>query len=365
MTAPTAARDVLVVTADDDIARPAHRVVAAAGLNPITCAVPAAMLGWRDAAAVLVGVDALESLLRQDPVRRDAVYVVADQEIPDAAWRDCVALGAGDALTFAESAGWLVERLTVGFGQTRTGLTVRVLGAIGGCGTSVTAAGLALASGEEGAVLLDTDLRSGWTDLLLGLESDGLGWGELSNLRGRVGGAALTSSVPSRDGVSLIAANRDGPPDELPAEAVRAAALAASSLGSLVVIDEHIASGLGATTVQLSDVTVLVTTSDLRGGLAVRALLESVRGQAASERSREDRAAHPMIVAARTRRRAGLPTRTFAELTDLADDVFWLREVPAIDRRVCRGQSGLLPCERFVRDCAALLARCDDLVHQQ
>ena len=352
---------VLIVTADDEISRPAQRVVAAAGLTPVTCAAVAALSRWRDAAAVLVGVDALDALLKEDPVRRDAVYVVAAEHIPDAAWRECVALGAIDALSFAESEGWLVDRLTLGFGETNAGLTIRVIGSTGGCGASVTVAGLALASGDEGAVVLDTDLRSGWIDLLLGLEPDGLGWGELSNLRGRVSGDALTASIPTRDGISLISVNRDRPQDALPADAVRSAVLAASGLGSLVVVDDHAASGLRATTAQLSDITVLVTTSDLRGGLAARRALETARGEPVADRARDTRPSHPVIVAARTPRGAALPTATFAELTDLADDTFWLREVPSISRRVSKGQVGLLSRERFVRDCGALLERCHDL----
>ena len=361
MTTAANAQDVLVVTADEKIARPAQRVVAAAGLSPVLCAPAAAVARWREANAVLVGVDALHLVIKHDPLRRDAVYVVAAEEIPDGAWRDCVALGATDALTFAESEGWLVERLTLGLEETHAGMTIRVIGSTGGCGASVTAAGLALASGEAGAVVLDTDLRSGWIDLLLGLEPDGLGWAELSNLRGRVGGEALTDSIPTRDGISLIAVNRDRPPEELPADAVRSAALAASGLGSLVVIDDHPASGLHATTSQLSDITVLVTTSDLRGGLAARAALAAVRGDPRSDRA----GTRPVIVAARTSRGAALPTATFTELIDLADDTFWLREAPTISRRVSRGRVGLLSRERFVRDCAHLLDRCHDLVERR
>lgn len=358
MTTLAGSRVVLVVTEDDEIARPATRVVAAAGLTPLGCAPDAAADRWRDAAAVLVGVDVLSAVLAIDPVRRAAVYVVAADDIPDPAWRGCVALGAVDALTLADSEEWLVDRLTLGFGDTHAGLTVRVLGSTGGCGASVTAAGLALASGANGAVVLDTDLCSGWIDLLLGLEPDGLGWGELSNLRGRVGGEALTASVPTRDGLSLIAMNRDRPQNELGPDAVRSAVLAASGLGALVVIDDHAATGLRATTAQLSDVTVLVTTSDLRGGLATRTMLDRLAGEPGAARAP---ATQPVIVAARTTRRAALPTRTFRELTERAAEVVWLREDPAIARRVTKGQVGLLSRARLVRDCARLLERCEDL----
>lgn len=362
MTTATEAQDVLVVTEDDAIARPAQRVVAAAGLNPVRCAPAEAVTRWRDVDAVLLGVDCLDRLLQEDPLRRKDVYVVAADEIPHTAWRSCVALGVEDALTFAESEGWLVDRLTLGTGETRAGLTIRVIGATGGCGASVTAAGLALASGEQGAVVLDTDLCSGWIDLLLGLEPDGLGWGELSNLRGRVGGDALQTSIPSRGGISLIAAARDRPRQDLPAEALRSAVLAASGLGSLVVIDDHVSSGLRTSTAQLADITVLVTSSDLHGGLAARAALDAVRGAATT---REARVARPILVAARTPRGAALPTKTFAELTEPAAGICWLREVPGVIRRVSRGRAGLTARDRFVRDCDVLLERCHALVGQR
>ncbi|WP_134322151.1 hypothetical protein [Cumulibacter soli] len=370
MTTARELRDVLVVTTDDDITRRSQRVIAAAGMNPVVRAPAGAVSRWRESDAVLVGVDALDGVLREDPPRRDSVYVVATEEIPTGAWRDCVSLGVSDAVTFVESEGWLTERLTLRSTDSDAGLTVRVMGSTGGCGASVTAAGLALAGGDDGAVLLDTNLRSGWDDLLLGLDPDGLGWAELSNLRGRVSGQALTSSIPSRDGISLIAANREHPQRELPADALRSAVLAASGLGSLVIVDEHIASGLIDTAAQLSDVTVLVTVSDVRGGLATRAALEALRGEpagGASERSVPERgipgrSGAPIVVAARTVRGAALPDATFAELTDLADDVFWLRESSGIDRRVAKGRAGLVGSERFVMDCAALLQRCRDLV---
>lgn len=328
----------------------------------MTCSPAAAAGQWRSAVAVLVGVDALPDLVRLDPIRREAVYAVAAEEIPHAAWRDCVHLGVQDALSIADSEGWLVDRLALGSDDARLGSVLRIVGATGGCGASVAAAGIALASGDSGAVILDTDLRSGWIDLLLGLEPDGLGWSELSGLRGRVGGEALTASIPNRDGISLIAASRDRPQPSIPADAVRSAVLAASGLGALVLIDDHAGDAADSTDGQLSDLTILVTTSDLRGGLAARAALDALRGGASGDRNHQPRSTQPIVVAARTPRGAALSTELFAELTDGADDVVWLREVPGIDRRVTRGRPGLWARDRFVRDCGDLLSSCETLV---
>lgn len=345
-------RTVLLLSADPELLQRGRRIIAAAGNRPVVADAAECASNWADADAVLVGIDQLAMLVKIDPHRREGVYVVASEQVPDKAWRDCVALGATDAVVLEESEAWLVDRLSLSRSGAPSGLVVRVRGATGGCGTSTTAAGLALAAhGEPPSLLVDTDLRGGWLDLALGIDADGLGWSELGTLRGRVAGEALAASIPSRDGVALIASDRDRAVPELSADALRATVLAAAGLGATVVIDDAGRDELDEVLGALSDVTVLVTVSDLRGGLAARRVLEPRSPNAA----RDGRERGPMVVAARTPRGSALPTAVFRELTAEADDCYWLRELPRAARRVAAGRPALRADDRFVRDCAGLL----------
>lgn len=350
MTTEPLERTVLLVTADRALQQRGRRVIAAARHRIIECQPSRVAQHWGRADSVLVGIDALEELSRVDPRRRESVYVIAGDHVPDAAWRDCVGIGATDAVVLDEAEGWLVERLSLGHGGSAAGRIICVRGAAGGIGASYVAAGLALAAPEcRPVVLVDTDLRSGWLDLLLGIEHDGLGWGELAGLRGRVGGEALTASVPSREGISLVAADRDTAVPSIGPDALRSTVLAGAALGGLVVIDDARADQLSHTAHQLCDQLVLVASTDLRGGLAARRAIDQIRSEDAGPHS------SAVVVAARTPRRGALATRTFRELVDQADHCFWLREAPTVDRRVGRGLPGLVPGDRFVRDCADLL----------
>ena len=351
MTSP----EVLLITADPAILQRAQRVIAAARRTVLACPAADAVAGWADADAVLIGVDALDEVAKVDPHRRDRVFVIAVDRVPDAAWRLCVAIGACDALALDESEGWLVDRLALGPVDPATGHTVCIRGAVGGAGASVLTAGLAIAAIDEPIVVLDTDLRSSWIDLLLGVPVQGVGWSELAGLRGRVSGDALVDTVPRRDGIALVTADRDRPAPDLGAQALRSGVLAAASLGGTVLIDDCRDAVLSPAARQLSDVLLIVTTSDLRGGMAARRALDDL-----VDDDRRAGTGGPVIVVARTPRRGALPTGTFGEFIDRADDCFWIRELTQVSQRVASGQPGLRPRERFVADCAQLLdlSRC-------
>lgn len=349
MTTTETDRRVLLVTADRSLTQRGERIIAAARRTVVSCGSSTAAAHWASAEAVLVGVDQLEAMTKVDPPRRPNVFAIASSAVPDRAWRDCVALGVTDALVLDESEGWLVDRLTLSTADDASGFVVRVRGAAGGVGASTLAAGLALAAPEGPVVLVDTERGSGWLDLLLGIEMDGLGWAELTGLRGRVGGDALTASVPTRDGISLVMADRDGDPVDVGPEALRTAVLAGAGLGGLVVIDD-VGGELSATAGRLADATVVVTSSDLRGGLAARRELEEL-----TVANRPGEKPGPIVVAARTRRRSALPTTAFRELVDLADGCFWISEIRSAGRRIGRGLPGLRERDRFVRDCRGLL----------
>lgn len=350
MTSELPERTVLLVTTDRALMQRGRRIVAAARHRLIECPPAQATDHWASADAVLVGSDALDALTRIDPRRRDGVYVIAGDQVPDSAWRGCVAIGATDAVALDDAEGWLVERLSLSHGGPASGRVVCVRGAGGGVGASSVAAGLALAASENRpVVLIDTDLHGGWLDLLLGIDHDGLGWGELAGLRGRVGGDALAASVPGRDGISLVSADRDAAVPRLGPDALRTTVLAGAALGGLVIVDDARRGQLSRTAHQLCDQLILVTTSDLRGGLAARRAIDQARVE------QEGPHGSTVLLAARTPRRGALPTSVFRELTDLAEHCFWLRETSTVDRRVGRGLPGLALGDRFVRDCADLL----------
>ncbi|WP_018157200.1 hypothetical protein [Demetria terragena] len=118
------------------------------------------------------------------------------------------------------------------------GVSLGLVGASGGLGTSTVAAGLATRAAMAGrdTVLVDLDVGSGGSDLLLGCEREpGPRWGDLAGASGLVDPVALLDRLPrSEHGVATLThARRWQPVTDQTLRAVRAPLLGAVEVSIL------------------------------------------------------------------------------------------------------------------------------------
>lgn len=280
-----------VLTADEELLDQLLATLAAVGLEPRVVSDAGAVRGlWRDAAAVVVGLDRAEDLVAVGLPRRGQVFVVGEEESSDELCRWSVPLGA--AVAPLPSAGaWFSSALADAAGlRTGDGRLLVVLGASGGVGASTCAAALATAAAAGGlrTMLVDGDPLGGGLDLLFGAEQvEGWRWPRLARASGHLGD--LAGQLPHVDGVDLLSAARQASPDRTTAGATRAAgtaravdvgpeqlkAVLRSSTRShdLTVVDlPRWLTPVGLETVRQADLAVLVVRADLRGLAAAREL---------------------------------------------------------------------------------------------
>lgn len=157
-------------------------------------------------------------------------------------------------------------------------LTVGVVGASGGLGTSCLAVALAMhAAGRAPSVLVELAGCGGGIDLLLGAEAhDGLRWGRLTGARGQLGELA---GLVSADGVDVVALEREraGFPEQ---EAIQAVLRSLRRSHRTVVVDM----GRGdALQVCAPDQVLLVVAADVRGVAAARMAVHASPGLGAAQ----------------------------------------------------------------------------------
>ncbi len=334
----------LLVTADDRVRERVHRIVAATGRQLVSAPAAGAEDHWGAADVVLVDVASAGEVGDLDPPRRGRVYLVSDGPVPDAAWRDCVAIGGLDAVDLDEHAHWLVEQISTATEAISHGRVLGVSGSCGGVGASTTTAALALAaqSLDLRVLVVDADERGGHLDLLLDEPRPGLGWTDLQQLTGRVSGEALRSAITTFADIPVVTTGRDHPVREIPFDALRTVVAAGAGAFDLTLVDIPAYADI-TDIARICDSLAVVTTSDARGGLAVRRW-----------RERHDQVA--AVIAARTPHRHCLPADAFAELAGERAAVVWLSEIRRSAERFGRSRPGVLPRDRIVDDAASLLA---------
>lgn len=268
----------LVLTTDDALLDDLQRLAAAADLAlTVTREVAEARRLWRSAPVVVVGADSAEALAAVAPPRRENVIIVVpesgagDRDV----YRGAVAIGAQDVLFLPTAETWLVEWLAEATAPAAAGATVCVTGGRGGAGATVTAVALAVTAARAGeaVLLVDADPLGGGIDLALGLENgDGARWPAFTDRRGRLSAAALRAALPSVDGLAVLSRSRDDAAP-IPASAMRAVLDAARRGAGLVVVDlpRH-PDEAAAEALAVADVTLLVTSCDVRGVAAASAV---------------------------------------------------------------------------------------------
>lgn len=211
----------LLITEDVNLIDDTLHLAAAAGAD-VFVAATASRSDWAASPLVLVGGDALPSLVRQPLERRRDVIVILREDSAEHAvsslgaspepWRDAVAIGAEHVIVLPEAARWLGDRLSsVAEGPCRNGSVVAVVGATGGVGASTASCAMALAARRTGrsVLLVDGDPYGGGLDLVMGCESlPGARWADLSHAIGRISAASLDEALPHPHGIALLSFGR-------------------------------------------------------------------------------------------------------------------------------------------------------------
>ncbi|ODQ88350.1 AAA family ATPase [Mycolicibacterium flavescens] len=268
----------LCLIGDPTLCEEVDRVGAAAGITAVHTGEPSNRRVWSSAVAVVCDVAAAQHCATRALPRRPHVVLVADRE-PDAAhWQAAIAVGAQRVVTLPAQDGVLMAELADAAEALRDvadrGAVVSVMAGRGGAGATIFAAALARVAGRQNpdALLIDADPWSGGIDLVLGAESEsGLRWPELQLGRGRVDYAALRDALPHAQGVGVLSAGRGGAGrgGEVAADPLAAVIDAGSRGGATVVCDvPRRPVATVETAVAAADLTVLMTTADVRSAAA-------------------------------------------------------------------------------------------------
>ena len=228
---------------------------------------------WRTAPVVLIDAAMVGRAVDLALPRRARVVVVATAEPESAVWELCVRLGAERTMVLPRSEEELISVLADASGAAGgTGVCIAVLGACGGAGASVFAAGLALAAAAEQstALLVDCDPWGPGQDVVLGIETDpGLRWSELAVSAGRLAAGELHRALPGvRVGsgrVAVLCRGRTGD-GEIGAAAVDVVLDSGRRGGGTTVVDLPRHPGVAADRVlEQADLAVVVAPADVRG----------------------------------------------------------------------------------------------------
>ncbi len=269
---------VLTLIADDELCASAERISAAVGAHPIRAEMPSRR-NWLAAAAVVLDEQGALRCARAGLPRRDGVLLVGSEDPSSDLWAAAVDVGAQRLCALPAQEDELVRHLAeateTGPAVDHRGQVIAVLAGRGGAGASVFSAALALSAGN--ALLADLDPCGGGIDLLLGGESlPGLRWPDLRLQSGRLGWSAVRDVLPHRRGVSILSSTRSF--HEIDPGAVTSLLEAGRRGGAAVVCDiPRQLTPAGAAALQFADLTVVVTSSDVRAVAATAAVISVVR----------------------------------------------------------------------------------------
>ena len=273
----------LLVTAEPRLREEVARLAAAAALRLEVVAVVDDMLHrWAAAGVVLVGPDLLEPVAELRPPSRPEVYVLT-AGVDDGVYRHALALGAQGVVELPRAEAWLGDLLAdLAEGRVRHARTVAVVPGSGGAGASVLAAALAQVAAREGATtLVDLDPGGCGADRLLGLDdADGLRWGRLSDVQGRLSSRALRDALPGDEALRVLTWDHavcDAPPQ---AAVVREVVTAAQRGSDLVVLDlpRNLGRAGVVDAVRLADLVVVCARSSVLPVVAAGRVTSEVRG---------------------------------------------------------------------------------------
>lgn len=271
----------LIVTHDQDLLEQLLRLCAAVGVTAdLADSVDRARQPWARASVVLVGDDVAPAAARLGLGRRDNVVLVSGAPDQAPLWRLAVELRADDVVMLPAAQLRLAERLSDLADGPLRGATVAVVAGSGGAGSSTLASALALTAAKQGrrTLLVDADPLGGGIELVVGCEdSAGLRWPEVAATHGRVSAADFRGALPSVGYLAVLSFDRTLPAPADPS-AMRAMLGAARRGSELVVVDLPRRLDEAATeAVLVTDVLVLVVTSEVRGVASAQGTLAALR----------------------------------------------------------------------------------------
>lgn len=280
-----AAGGAVLLSRDSQLGAEVARAAATVDAAPLAVAdIASARHWWERAAVVLVGDDMAPELVGLRLPRRGQVQLVTAEAPGELAWRMAVTLGAESVLSLPADRARVVAVLAAR-SRASVGALVCVLGACGGAGASVFAAGLAASAGGAGrsSALVDADGWGGGADLIFGAEDiRGLRWPDLAAASGHVSSSSLREVLPVIDGVAVLSWGRAEPVAVSPGS-MRTVLAAASGGHTLTVVDLPCPlDPAGCEALGMATVTLLVVPAQLRAVAAGRARLDRVR-QAAGD----------------------------------------------------------------------------------
>lgn len=273
----------LLVTADPRLRGEVGRLAAASALRvEVLAAVDDVLSRWADAALVLVGPDLLAPVAELRPPSRAEVYVLT-AGVDDGVYRHALALGAQGVVELPRAEAWLGDLLAdVAEGRVHHARTVAVVAGSGGAGASVLAAAVAQVGARDRATtVVDLDPAGCGADRLLGLDDrDGLRWGQLADVQGRLSSRALRDALPGDENLRVLTwdhANVEATP---PAAVVREVVSAAQRGSELLVLDlPRDLGGPGvADAARLADLVVVCARSAVLPVVAAGGTTAEVRG---------------------------------------------------------------------------------------
>lgn len=270
----------LIVTRDPLLTEELLRLAAAAGVVPeVVVDAGSALRSWRSASLVLVGVDLAPSLVPVAPPRRERLFLVGRDGVPDDAFRHAVALGAVQVAELPASSGWLLDLLSESDAGAGAATTVAVVGGSGGAGATTLACALGVVGGSAGpACLLDVDPLGPGADRVLGFDRlDGARWDALEQTTGRLGAQSLHDALPRRGGLGVLTWGSGARAAPQPF-AVREAFAAAARGHRLVVADLPRGSGLTAEIASRCDAVLVVVRPSLPGLAAAARVVAGLEG---------------------------------------------------------------------------------------
>ena len=230
----------LLVTADPRLRAEVGRLAAASALRVEAHATVDDLLPrWADAGVVLVGPDLLEPAADLRPPSRPEVYVLT-VGVDDGVYRHALALGAQGVVELPRAEAWLGDLLAdLAEGRVHHARTVAVVAGSGGAGASVLAAAVAqVAARDRATTVVDLDPAGCGADRLLGLDDrDGLRWGQLADVSGRLSSRALRDALPGDDTLRVLTWDHTDAEVTPPTTVVREVVSAAQRGSELVVLD--------------------------------------------------------------------------------------------------------------------------------
>jgi secretion/DNA translocation related CpaE-like protein len=252
---------VVVAVADAEIRAALARLAALGAVDAQPVSGAQLRARWPTAAGVVVDPDAAQTCLAAGLDRRAGVAMVLAGEPAAHAWPIAVALGVEGVFALPRDERQLLDWLAALTEPSTRARVVCCIPAVGGCGSSTLAAGLALGAGGRGqeVLLLDADPCAGGLELLVGAENvGGSRWEDFTDAAGVLSAAVLADSLPSVGQVRILSCGRCSR-QALAAPAVESVLAAGRRGHDLVVVDAR--NSLGEVSSLLTDGadTVVVT----------------------------------------------------------------------------------------------------------